>query len=107
MDHGGSLVVSELLDSAIGDAETVRFGLQVLANVVVMGEKNRQRDVWLRFFPERFLAVSRVRRRETCDPLCMVLYVCFDGTGSIASQLCSDEGLYIIAETVRTSSSGE
>lgn len=105
MDHDGSLVISELLDSAIGDAETVRFGLQVLANVVVMGENRRQRDVWLRFFPERFLVVSRLRMRETCDPLCMVLYVCFDGTGSVGSQLCSDEGLYIIAETVRTSSS--
>ncbi|KAJ0265259.1 ARM repeat superfamily protein [Hirschfeldia incana] len=105
VDHDGSLVISELLDSAIGDVETVRFGLQVMANVVVMGE-NRQRDVWLRFFPERFLAISQVRRRETCDPLCMILYVCFDGgSEKIASQLCSDEGLNIVAESLRTSSS--
>lgn len=106
VDHNGSLVISELLDSAIGDAETVRFGLQVLANVVVMGE-NRQRDVWLRFFPERFLAIAKVRRLETCDPLCMILYVCFDGSSEIASQLSSDEGLSIIAETMRAVGSVE
>ncbi|XP_013731237.2 ataxin-10 isoform X1 [Brassica napus] len=105
VDHNGSLVISELLDSAIGDAETVRFGLQVLANVVVMGE-NRQRDVWLRFFPERFLAIAKVRRLETCDPLCMILYVCFDGSSEIASQLSSDEGLNIIAETMRAGEIG-
>ncbi|RID43128.1 hypothetical protein BRARA_I00011 [Brassica rapa] len=106
VDHNGSLVISELLDSAIGDAETVRFGLQVLANVVVMGE-NRQRDVWLRFFPERFLAIAKVRRLETCDPLCMILYVCFDGSSEIASQLSSDDGLNIIAETMRAVGSVE
>ncbi|RID43130.1 hypothetical protein BRARA_I00011 [Brassica rapa] len=105
VDHNGSLVISELLDSAIGDAETVRFGLQVLANVVVMGE-NRQRDVWLRFFPERFLAIAKVRRLETCDPLCMILYVCFDGSSEIASQLSSDDGLNIIAETMRAGEIG-
>uniref|UniRef100_A0A1J3HNF3 Ataxin-10 n=1 Tax=Noccaea caerulescens TaxID=107243 RepID=A0A1J3HNF3_NOCCA len=106
IDHNGSVVVSDLLDSAIGDFETVRFGLQVLANVVLFGEKRRQRDVWLRFFPERFLAIAKVRReRETCDPLCMILYACFDGSSEIASQLCSNEGLNIIAETLRTSSS--
>ncbi|CAH8334517.1 unnamed protein product [Eruca vesicaria subsp. sativa] len=103
VDHDGSLVVSELLDSAIGDAETVRFGLQVLANVVVMGENRRQSDVWLRFFPERFLAISQLRRRETCDPLCMILYVCVDGSSN--EILCSDDGLNIVAETLRTSSS--
>ncbi|KAF8048123.1 hypothetical protein N665_2667s0002 [Sinapis alba] len=107
VDHNGSLVISELLDSAIGDVETVRFGLQVLANVVVMGE-NRQRDVWLHFFPEKFLSIAKMRRRETCDPLCMIMYVCYDGSSSseIASQLCSDDGLNVIAETLRTSSSG-
>ncbi|KAG2331053.1 hypothetical protein Bca52824_002233 [Brassica carinata] len=106
VNHNGSVVLSELLNSASGDVETVRFGLQVLANVVVMGE-NRQRDVWLHFFPEKFLSIAKVRRRETCDPLCMILYVCFDGNSSeeIASQLCSNEGLNIIAETLRTSSS--
>lgn len=108
VDHNGSAVVSDLLDSAIGDFETVRFGLQVLANVVLFGEKRRQRDVWLRFFPERFLAIAKVRReRETCDPLCMILYACFDGSSEIASQLCSNEGLNIIGETLRTSSSGK
>nr|VDD27636.1 unnamed protein product [Brassica oleracea] len=104
VDHNGSVVISELLDSAIGDVETVRLGLQVLANVVVMGE-NRQRDVWLRFFPERFLAISQLRRRETCDPLCMIMYVCLDGSSSSSEITCSDDGLNIIAETVRTSSS--
>ncbi|KAG7558134.1 Ataxin-10 domain [Arabidopsis suecica] len=108
VDHDGSVIVSELLDSAIAekitDFETVRFGLQVLANVVVFGEK-RQRDVWLRFFPERFLSIAKIRRRETFDPLCMILYTCFDGSSEIASELCSSEGLTIIAETLRTSSS--
>lgn len=106
VDHNGSVLVSDLLVSAIGDFETVRFGLQVLANVVVFGEK-RQRDVWLRFFPERFLAIAKIRRRETCDPLCMILYACCDGSPEIASQLCSNDGLSIIAEIVRTSSSGK
>ncbi|KFK30607.1 hypothetical protein AALP_AA6G003700 [Arabis alpina] len=104
VDHNGSALVSDLLVSAIEDFETVRFGLQVLANVVVFGEK-RQRDVWFRFFPERFLGIAKIRRRETTDPLCMVLYTCFDGSSEIASELCSNEGLSIIAETVRTSSS--
>jgi ataxin-10 len=94
-----------LLDSAIADFETVRFGLQVLANVVLFGEK-RQRDVWLRFYPERFLSIAKIRKRETFDPLCMILYTCVDGSSEIASELCSCQGLTIIAETLRTSSSG-
>jgi ataxin-10 len=93
-----------LLDSAIADFETVRFGLQVLANVVLFGEK-RQRDVWLRFYPERFLSIAKIRKRETFDPLCMILYTCVDGSSEIASELCSCQGLTIIAETLRTSSS--
>ncbi|ESQ55377.1 hypothetical protein EUTSA_v10025092mg [Eutrema salsugineum] len=104
VDHDGSVVVSDLLGSAIEDFETLRFGLQVLANVLVLGQK-RQRNVWLRFFPERFLAIAKVRRRETCDPLCMILYACFDGSSEIASQLCSNQGLDIVTEALRTSSS--
>ncbi|KAL1213584.1 hypothetical protein V5N11_000655 [Cardamine amara subsp. amara] len=108
IDHNGSALVSHLLSSAIAekitDFETVRFGLQVLSNVVLFGEK-RQRDVWLRFFPEWFFSIAKIRRRETCDPLCKILYTCFDGSPELSSHLCSNEGLCIIAETLRTSSS--
>ncbi|CAN8308971.1 unnamed protein product [Cochlearia groenlandica] len=106
IELNGSAIVSDLLDSAAngGDHDTVRFGLQVIANVVLFGEK-RQRNVWFRFYPERLLEIAKIRKRETCEPLCMVLYACFDGSLEIASQLCSDQGLDIVAETVRTSSS--
>ncbi|XP_010456308.1 PREDICTED: ataxin-10-like [Camelina sativa] len=110
VDHGGSAIVSDLLAEKTKpteeeDFETVRFGLQVLANVVLFGEEKRQRDVWLRFFPERFLSIAKIRRLETSDPLCMILYTCFDGCSELASQLCTSDGLTIVAETIRTSSS--
>ncbi|XP_023637079.1 ataxin-10 [Capsella rubella] len=108
VDHDGSAIVSDLLDSAIAektaDFETVRFGLQALANVVLFGKK-RQRDVWMRFFPKRFFSIAKIRRFETCDPLCMILYACFDGSSELASEVCSSDGLSIVAEAIRTSSS--
>ncbi|XP_010419559.1 PREDICTED: ataxin-10-like [Camelina sativa] len=110
VDHGGSAILSGLLAERTKpteeeDFETVRFGLQVLANVVLFGEEKRQRDVWLRFFPERFLSIAKIRRLETCDPLCMILYACFDGCSELASELCTSDGLTIVAETIRTSKS--
>ncbi|XP_010501873.1 PREDICTED: uncharacterized protein LOC104779195, partial [Camelina sativa] len=109
VDHDGFAILSDLLaektKTTEEDLDTVRFGLQVLANVVLFGEEKRQRDVWLRFFPERFFSISKIRRLETCDPLCLILYACFDGCSDLASQLCTSDGLTIVAETIRTSSS--
>ncbi|XP_010501872.1 PREDICTED: ataxin-10-like [Camelina sativa] len=110
VDHGGSAIISDLLaektKTTEEDLETVRLGLQVLANVVLFGEEKRQRDVWFPFFPERFFSIAKIRRLETCDPLCMILYACFDGCSDLASQLCISVGLTIVAETIRTSSCG-
>ncbi|XP_022735387.1 uncharacterized protein LOC111288673 [Durio zibethinus] len=60
----------------------IRIGLQVLANVSLAGEKHQQ-AIWLKFFPNEFSLLARVRSLETSDPLCMIL----------AAELCRDSGL--------------
>jgi hypothetical protein len=69
------------------------------------GEEH-QRAIWHCYFPEEFAALARVRSREACDPLCMVIYTCCDGSTGLFTELCSDVGLSVVEEIVRTASAG-
>lgn len=109
VERNGVGVVSTILRSAglLSDPDygTVRMGLQVLANVSLAGEEH-QRAIWCRFFPDEFVALARVRSWETCDPLCMVIYACYDGCPGLGAELCGDSGLPIVEEIVRTACVG-
>ncbi|CAN0913918.1 atxn10, partial [Linum grandiflorum] len=105
----GAAAVSTVLTSAgllhgEPDCAVVRTGLQVLANVSLAGVEH-QLAIWNEFFPEVFIAIGRVRRREIGDPLCMILYTCCDGTDGLVEQLLGEEGFPILAEILRTASS--
>ncbi|KAK4346995.1 hypothetical protein RND71_033334 [Anisodus tanguticus] len=85
------------------DCAIIRVGLQLLGNYSVGGGEC-QCDVWYQLFPHKFLKISGVRSREICDPLCMVIYTCCDGTDGLLTDLCSDQGLPILIEILRTAS---
>ncbi|XP_041017564.1 ataxin-10 [Juglans microcarpa x Juglans regia] len=107
IEQNGADVVSTILRSTAimsnPDYVTVQMGLQVLANVCLAGEEH-QCAVWNCFFPDDFVLLARVRSQKTCDPLCMVLYACCDGSTRLFEELCSDFGLPIVEEIVRTAS---
>ncbi|KAH9622279.1 hypothetical protein KSS87_004002 [Heliosperma pusillum] len=108
IELNGVAVVSGVINSVEFDCDDFGFGiiraaLQVLANISLAGEKH-QRAIWERLFPDVFLKIARVRRRETCDPLCMMIYTCSDGSFELFAELCTDQGLAVIAESVRTAS---
>lgn len=88
------------------DNGITRIGLQVLANVSLAGEEH-QREIWRQFFPQEFLALARLRSREVCDPLCMVIYTCCDGNPGLFTEICSGCGLPITREIIRTTAAGE
>lgn len=88
------------------DCEIIRVGLQLLGNYSVAGREH-QCDVWYQMFPHRFLKIARVRSREICDPLCMVIYTCCEGTDELLTELCSEQGLPILKEIICTSSAGK
>ncbi|XP_060195911.1 uncharacterized protein LOC132625121 [Lycium barbarum] len=85
------------------DCAIIRVGLQLLGNYSVGGGE-RQCDVWYQLFPHKFLKFAGVRSREICDPLCMVIYTCCDGTDALLKGLCSEQGLPILIEILRTAS---
>ncbi|KAK9156728.1 hypothetical protein Scep_003302 [Stephania cephalantha] len=105
--NGGVEVVSDVLSDLGFDSDlgigVVRMGLQVLGNVCLGGEDHRK-AVWDRFFPDELLRISRIRRLEVVDPLCMVLWTCSDGMDERVAQICGSRGLGIVAEIVRTAS---
>ncbi|KAK9170418.1 hypothetical protein Syun_002558 [Stephania yunnanensis] len=101
----GRFRIRTRFDSDLG-IEVVRMGLQVLGNVCLGGEDHRK-AVWDRFFPDEFLRISRIRRLEVVDPLCMVLWTCSDGMDERVAQICGSRGLGIVAEIVRTASEGK
>ncbi|CAN1228882.1 ATXN10 [Linum perenne] len=109
LEFNGAAIVSAALASAglllhsDPDIVIIRTGLQVLANVSLAGVQH-QLAVWDEFFPKVFTAIGRVRRREICDPLCMILYTCCDGTPSLFGQLLEEGGFPIVAEILRTAS---
>ncbi|KAH9602234.1 hypothetical protein KSS87_009747 [Heliosperma pusillum] len=108
IELNGVAVVSSVINNVEFDCDDSGFGiiraaLQVLANISLAGEKH-QRAIWERLFPDVFLKIARVRRSETCDPLCMNIYTCSDGSSELFTELCTDQGLAVIAESVRTAS---
>lgn len=108
IEQNGVKAVSTILLSFVGldsdsDYGIIRMGLQLLGNVSLAGERH-QRAVWHHFFPAGFLEIARVRTLETSDPLCMVIYTCFDQSHEFITEICGDQGLPILAEIVRTAS---
>ncbi|CAN4078360.1 unnamed protein product [Withania somnifera] len=68
-------VITSVGLTLVPDCAIIRIGLQLLGNYSVGGGE-RQCDVWYELFPHKFLKIARVRSREICDPLCMVIYTC-------------------------------
>nr|AGG38113.1 maternal effect embryo arrest 50 protein [Dimocarpus longan] len=69
------------------DFEVIRIGLQVLANVSVAGQKHQQ-AIWSRCFPDLFVSLAGLQSRQTCDPLCMLVYTCCDGSPELYQVIC-------------------
>ena len=88
------------------DCGIIRIGLQVLANVSLAG-KEHQQAIWGGLFPDELYMLAKVRSQETCDPLCMIIYVCCDGSPELVLQLCGGQGLPIVVEIIRTASLGQ
>ncbi|KAL5746225.1 hypothetical protein ACOSP7_027371 [Xanthoceras sorbifolium] len=108
IDQNGVSTITDILMSSARvpsapDIGIVRMGLQVLANVSLAGQKHQQ-AIWCQFFPDVYFSLAGVRSRQTCDPLCMVVYTCCDGSPELFQVFC-DEGLQILAEIVCTATS--
>lgn len=103
IENCGVELVSTILSSFENDLceEIIRIGLQILGNVSLAGGKH-QESVWQQFFPFGFSNIARVRRRETCDPLCMIVYTSCENSRELLSELCGDQGMPILVEIVRT-----
>jgi len=110
IELNGVAVVWSVLRSEAGslgpDHRLVRWGLQVLANFS-LGGKQHQRAIWEELYPIGFASLARVGTKEICDPLCMVIYTCCDGNPEWFKKLSSDDGWPVVAEIVRTASSGK
>ncbi|GER53104.1 ataxin-10 [Striga asiatica] len=105
IDKNGAEILSTLV-SSIGlisgsDDGLLPMVLQVLGNVTLAGEHQRL-AVWRHFFPHKFLDIAKVQRKETCDPLCMVIYVCTEGSNKRSLELFADAGQNIIVEILQT-----
>ncbi|KAL3814882.1 hypothetical protein ACJIZ3_016150 [Penstemon smallii] len=96
-----SRIVSSVGLASSSDNGILRMLLQVLGNVSLAGEEH-QLVVWRQFFSSGFLEIARVRSKETCDPLCMIIYTCSGGSDGLHGDLCSDSGLEIVIEILRT-----
>ncbi|KAJ4706099.1 ataxin-10-like [Melia azedarach] len=83
------------------DRGIIRTALLVLANVLLAGEKH-QRAIWCQFFPDEFVTLAGLRSQETSDPLCMIIYICCDGSPGLFEEFSGDKGLPVMAEIVRT-----
>ncbi|KAK2653753.1 hypothetical protein Ddye_013609 [Dipteronia dyeriana] len=108
IERNGVNTITDILMSSAAvrsdpDFGVIRMGLQVLANVSLAGQKHQQ-AIWSQIFPDAFVALAGFRSRQTCDPLCMVVYTCCDGSPELFQVLC-DKGLRILAEISRTASS--
>ncbi|KAL6290129.1 hypothetical protein ACE6H2_007639 [Prunus campanulata] len=105
LEQSGVAIISNVLNSANfslePDSGIIRMGLQVLANVSLAGEQH-QHAIWQQLFPIEFLALARVQSREACDPLCMVIFACCDGSPELFEKLCGVGGITIMKEIVRT-----
>ncbi|KAK6932182.1 Ataxin-10 domain [Dillenia turbinata] len=93
IEKGGVRSISSILETwgpvSYLEYGVIRMGLQVLANAALAGNE-QQRVIWDHFFPDGFVGLARIRRRETCDPLCMIIYTCCDGDSTLLAELCGD-----------------
>lgn len=108
VEQNGVRVVKSIIISAnrsSSDFEMVRIGLQILGNVSLAG-KEHQHAVWHNLFMPDVVEISKIRERGTCDPLCMILYTCLEGNLEFLSDICSDKGLPVLIEIIRTASAG-
>ncbi|KAK6918447.1 Ataxin-10 domain, partial [Dillenia turbinata] len=111
IEQGGVQVISSLWETwrPVSDLEYGVFcmGLQVLSNVALAGNE-QQHVIWDHFFPDGFVGLAKIRRHETCDPLCiplcMIIYKCCDGESTLLAELCGDYSFSIVVEIVRTAS---
>ncbi|XAR49704.1 hypothetical protein NMG60_11032980 [Bertholletia excelsa] len=106
VEHKGVGIVFDVLNSVStsdSDYEMMHIGLQVLANVSLAGG-GHQLAIWNQFFPLEFIEFARIRRREICDPLWMIIYTCCKGSKELIAQLCGDQGLPIMLEILQTAS---
>lgn len=106
IEHNGVGVVSSAIDAMGFDFDDsacaiIRTALQVLANASLAGEKH-QCAIWHQFFPDLFLKIAKIRKRETCDPLCMIIYTCSSGNIELFAEFCTNPGLAIMAEIIQT-----
>ncbi|KAL4562754.1 hypothetical protein LXL04_026784 [Taraxacum kok-saghyz] len=81
----------------------IRMGLQVLANVSLAG-KEQQVVIWNCVCSLEFVEIAKVRRKDTCDPLCMIIYACIEENQELVDKLCSDHGLTLLVEIIQTAS---
>lgn len=101
-----SNILRFLAGSSDPDRGLVRLGLQVLANVLLAG-KEHQHAIWEELYRDGFVSLARLFSKETCDPLCMIIYTCCDGNPELVRKLSSDSGWPIMVEIVRTASVGK
>ncbi|KAJ9539342.1 hypothetical protein OSB04_032075 [Centaurea solstitialis] len=79
------------------------MGLQVLANVSLAGKEHRG-VIWDRVYSLTFVEIAKLRRKDTCGPLCMIVYTCIEGNDALIEKLCSEKALPLFLEIVRTAS---
>ncbi|KAL7003040.1 hypothetical protein U1Q18_004198 [Sarracenia purpurea var. burkii] len=106
VEHNGVRIVlaaMNLVSTSGSDYGMIRTALQVLANVSLAGERH-QLAIWYQFFPHKFVQVASMRRKEICDPLCMIIYTCCNISNQLSHMLCGDQGLPILVEIIRTTS---
>ncbi|KAK6164039.1 hypothetical protein DH2020_000903 [Rehmannia glutinosa] len=96
-----STLVSSVGLTSGSDNGILPMVLQVLGNVSLAGEQHRL-VIWRQFFPHRFLDIARVRSKETCDPLCMVIYTCSEDSNERSVELFADPGQDIVVEIIQT-----
>lgn len=109
IEHDGVDIVSNIISSkeVVNDSNyaMIRIGLQVLANVSLAGREH-QSVVWNHIYSLRFIEIAKLRKKEICDPLCMIIYACIEENQERLNQLCSDHVLPLLVELVCTASTG-
>ncbi|CAH1431206.1 unnamed protein product [Lactuca virosa] len=108
MKQNGVDIVSDIISSKeiVNDSNhggLIRMGLQVLANVSLAGEEH-QLVIWNHIYTLKFLEIAKIRRKETCDPLCMIIYACIEENHELLDKLCSDRVLPLLVEIIRSAS---
>ncbi|KAJ0797641.1 putative armadillo-like helical, Ataxin-10 domain-containing protein [Helianthus annuus] len=105
IEQNGVNIVADIISAKelVNDSNygMIRMGLQVLANVSLAGREH-QIVVWKRVYSTEFVEIAKVRRKETCDPLCMIVYACVEENHKLLDQLCSDHALPLLVEIVYT-----